>query len=317
MSNSGQRIVIIGGAGFQGSHLAERWLELGHRITILNTFSEEALANITSLANRVTVVWGSITDPEIVEKTVRGHDVVVHLAARIHVDESIDNPTSYTLVNVLGTHNVLEAVRKIGSRLIYASSCEVYGFHSEGATPETAELRPHSPYAASKAAADRMCFAYWKTYHCNVTIVRPCNIYGPRQKSGRGGAVIPIFVDRALGLQDLIVHGTGEQRREYMHVDDLVSAYDKILNTTDLQGEAVNFGTGETPSIKEVAHFIASKLGTSVQYGPGRAGEVEGFVLDCSKARQLGFTPAVRFWEGLERYIEWKMSLSSVKKSSL
>jgi dTDP-glucose 4,6-dehydratase len=303
------RILVTGGAGFQGSHLAEHLLHWGHEVTILNTFSQQALANIRPFAENVTVVWGSVTDPEIVEKTVRGQEVVFHLAARPHVDESIQHPSAYLDVNVMGAFHFLEAVRQEGCRLIHASSCEVYGWTGAGTVSETAELRPHSPYAASKVAADRFCFAYWKTYDVNLTIVRPCNVYGPRQKEGKHGAVIPIFVEQALAGKPLAVFGSGEQRREYMHVDDVVSAYSLVLQEQHLHGEVVNFGTGETPSIREIAEFIARRLGATVEHGPARPGEVPGFKLDSTKARQLGFVPRVQFWEGLERYIQWRETL--------
>jgi dTDP-glucose 4,6-dehydratase len=302
------RILVTGGAGFQGSHLAEHLLHQGHQMTILNTLSQEALVNIRPFAEDVRVVWGSVTDPEIVGKTMRSQEVVFHLAARPHVDESIQHPSAYLDVNVMGAFHVLEAVRQEGCRLIHASSCEVYGWTGAGPVSETAELRPHSPYAASKVAADRFCFAYWKTYGINLTVVRPCNIFGPRQKGGKHGAVIPIFVEQALAGKPLVVFGSGEQRREYMHVNDVVSAYSLVLEEQELRGEVVNFGTGETPSIKEIAEFIARRLGATVERRGARPGEVAGFKLDTTKARRLGFIPQVPFWEGLERYIQWRQA---------
>ena len=302
------RVLITGGGGFQGSHVAEHCLGAGNHVTILNTPSLEAENNLASFAQDVSIVWGSITDPEIVEKAIRSQDVVFHLAARINVDESLEVPSSVFNVNIMGTFNVLEAIRAHGCRMIYVSSGEAYGSATHSPIIETAELRPHSPYAASKAAADRVCFAYWKTYGIDVSIVRPCNIYGPRQKAGKGGAVIPIFVERALARKPLVVHGTGEQRREYMHVDDLVTAYQLVLENANIQGEVINLGTGETPSIKEIAEFIAQRLGASVEYGPARPGEVGGLILDTTKARLLGFAPHVSFWDGLDRYIQWRQS---------
>lgn len=302
------RILITGGAGFQGSHLAEGCLRQGHEVSILNTFSQRSLDNVSKLLKDANIVWGSITDPEIVEKTVRQQDVVIHMAARINVDESIQNPLSFLAANVTGTCNMLEAVRKFGSRMIHASSTEVYGSAGGGAIKETSEMRPYSPYAASKSAADRFCFSYVKTYDIDVTIVRPCNLFGPRQKSGAGGAVIPIFVDRASSGQPLTVFGSGEQRREYMHVDDLVDAYLFVLGRDDLKGEALNFGTGETPSIKEIAHFVAGKFDSKVEHGPGRLGEIDVMKLDSSKAKGLGFMPKVHFWDGLDRYIQWRQN---------
>ncbi|MBI4236129.1 MAG: NAD-dependent epimerase/dehydratase family protein [Chloroflexi bacterium] len=301
------RILVTGGAGFQGSHLAEHWARAGHDVTILNTYSEQARRNIQGFAAHVTVVWGSVTDREVVQKTVREHEAVAHLAARISVDESITSPAEFLHVNVLGTQNVLEACRAAGARLLFASSCEVYGFTDSGSGPlrEDAEMRPYSPYAASKAAADRLCFAHYKTYGQDVVILRPCNIFGARQKRGPGGAVIPTFVERALRGEPLLVFGTGEQRREYMHVQDLVRAYDMVLQRKDLAGRAINVGTGEVLAIRDIARFIADRTGASVTFAPGRPGEVPGFKLDGSWARkELGFTPTVGFWEGLAQYIE-------------
>ena len=299
------RVLITGGGGFQGSHLAERLLRGGREVTVLSTISEESERNIAGFKDDASIVWGSITDAEIVEKTVRGQDAVVHMAARVNVDESIQSPISFLTVNVLGTHNVLEAVRRVGTRIIYASTCEVYGSSNPPPLSERSDLRPHSPYAASKAGADRLCYAYHKTYGTDVTIVRPCNIYGERQKSGPGGAVIPIFASLAAQGSALTVFGTGEQRREYMHVSDVVAAYDMILGRDDLKGEVVNVGTGETVSIREIAEFIAARAGVEVRCQPARPGEVPRFKLDSSFARKLGFAPKVKFMDGLARYLEW------------
>lgn len=298
------RILITGGAGFQGSYLAERWLSDGHDITILNTYSEEARENISSFAGDVSLVWGSITDREVVEKTVRGHEVVVHLAALINVDDSISSPRHFLDVNAGGTLNVLEAVRQNQSRMIHASTCEVYGYAEETPVTEHTELKPHSPYAASKAAADRMCFAYHKSYRLDVTIVRPSNVYGERQKSGRGGAVIPIFASLAAEGKPLTVFGDGTQTREYINVEDLASAYSLILKRNDLSGATLNVGTGETPSVKEIATFISERAGVPIKNGPARAGEVAGFALDSSAIRAMGFAPQIKFWDGLTRYLD-------------
>jgi dTDP-glucose 4,6-dehydratase len=303
------KILVIGGGGFQGSHMVESWLKDGHEVTILNTLSERTLQNISSFDKDVRLVWGSITDREIVGKTVRGHDVIVALAARINVDESIESPTMVSMVNILGTQNILDAAVQHDVRVIYGSSCEVYGSAKPQPVTEESALKPHSPYAASKAGADRMAFAYYESYGLNVTIMRPCNIFGERQKEGRGGAVIPIFTNNALQRKPLTIFGDGEQRREYMHVADVVAAYDLVLNRSDLAGETLNCGTGETISIKEIASFIAQRLGVAVVHGPARPGEIESFLLDSSKITSLGFRPRVKLLEGLERYVQWREEL--------
>ena len=301
------KILITGGAGFQGSHLAERCLDSGHQVTLLNTLSDDAEDNISSFRDRVSVVWGSVTDAEIVEKTVRGQDVVVHMAARINVDESLADPRSFLDVNVWGTLNVLEAVRQSGSRLIHASTCEVYGYGQQSPLSEHAELNPYSPYAASKAAADRMCFGYHKSFGVDVTILRPSNVYGPRQKAGAGGAVISIFTSLAASGKPLKVFGTGDQRREYIHVTDLVNAYDLVLKRDDLSGATINVGSGETPSIGEIASFISEKMGVPIHRDSPRPGEVPGFALDCSFIRSLGYKTNVRFQDGLGQYLDQRI----------
>jgi dTDP-glucose 4,6-dehydratase len=303
------KILITGGAGFQGSHLTESLLQKGHDVTILNTYSDQTDRNIANFKNDARIIFGSITDKTIVDKTVRGQDAVFHLAANINVDESLKNPESFLASNVLGTHHVIEAVRAYNCRLIHASTCEVYG---DGQTlkdtellDETAELSPNSPYAASKAAADRWCSAYHKSFETRVTIVRPFNIYGERQKSGTFGALIPIFVRKALSGVTLSVYGTGEATRDYLHVSDLVAAYNLVLEHEELDGKAINFASGVNTSVKDIAEYIAEKLGAQIEYGPARPGEVQRFPADISVARSLGFEPEVGIWEGIDRYIEW------------
>lgn len=301
------KILITGGAGFQGRHLVQHFLQQGHNLTIIDTLSHISERNIADFKDKISAVWGSITDKEIVDKTVRGHDVVFHLAARINVDESIKDPYSYIEVNVKGTLNVLEAVNKAGARLIHASTCEVYGAPlSGGLINEHEELRPQSPYAASKASADRLCYAYFMTYGTKVTIVRPFNIYGEYQKEAQGGALIAILVKKAIEGKPLIVFGTGEQTRDYMHVSDLVRAYDLVFQHDELIGETINFGTGIETKVKDIAEFIAKQLSVPIEYGNSRPGEVERFACDVSKAKSLGFEPKMDIWDGIKRYIEWK-----------
>jgi dTDP-glucose 4,6-dehydratase len=301
------RILITGGAGFQGSHITKMLLQAGHDVTVLNTPSAEAERNMVSFARDVVIVWGSVTDEEVVSKSVRGVDIVLHLAARINVDESIGTPRSFIDVNVLGTYHVLEAVRRDGKRLIYSSTCEVYGYSGDVLLTENSELKPYSPYGASKAGADRLCYAYYQTYGVNVTVLRPCNIYGEGQKTGKGGALIPIFANRAHRGLPLTVFGDGLQRREYLHVTDLVEAYKLVINSQDLDGNAINIGSQETSSVKEIAEFINSRTGAPIEYLPARPGEVPGFQLDSTFARSIGFTPRIKFWDGLERYLDWAL----------
>lgn len=303
------KVLITGGGGFQGSHLSEFLLDKGHQVTILNTYSEAAKANLSKVVDKVILIWGSVTDKELVEKSVREHDVVVHMAARVNVDESLKDPAAFLHVNIFGTYNVLEAAKKHGARLIYVSTCEVYGdghnLKKGQLLSESAELRPNSPYAASKAAADRLCYSYYKSYDLDVTIVRPFNLYGERQKSGTFGALIPILTRKALGGENLEVFGDGSAARDYMHVSDIVRGYSIVLKNPTLKGKVINFATGENVRIKDIADYIAKKLGVKVVHAAPRPGEVSRFEADISFARSLGFSPKISIWEGIDRYIDW------------
>ena len=303
------KILITGGAGFQGSHLVESLVNKGHEVTVLNTFTPQSSQNKKYVEGKAEVVWGSITDAEITEKAVRGKDVVFHLGARVNVDESILHPWETIETNVRGTYNVLEAVRRNGARMIHTSTCEVYGTPEKIPISENAELRPMSPYAASKAAADRLCFAYAQTYKTPVIIARFFNIFGERQKETKFGAVIPIFVSKALNGETIKVFGDGAQTRDYVHVSDVIRAYERLLEHPELAGEVINFGTGRGTAIKEIAEHIAKSLGGQVEYTEGRPGEASDMIAGIDKAgRLLGWEPLVSFSEGLDRYIAWRKS---------
>ena len=300
------KILITGGGGFQGRSLVEYFLKKGHKITVLNTLSDKTSRALKEFKNKITIVYGSVTDKEIVYKTVRDHDCVFHFAARIHVDESITDPLSSLNVNIYGTYNVLESVTYFKSRLIFLSSCEVYGAPLNNfPIKEDAELRPHSPYAASKAAADRLCFAYFTTYGTDVVIIRPFNVFGPNQKNGIDGAAIPIFVDLAMKGKPLAVYGDGSQTRDYMYIDDLVRAYDLIYNHPELKGDVINIGTGKETKIIDIAEYIAKKFHVKIVHKKARAGEVSHFRADVTKAKKMGFKPTVDVMSGIDNYLEW------------
>lgn len=300
------KILITGGAGFQGSHLTKALLKKGHDVSVLNTFSPRSCKNIKPIKEKINLIWGSITDEETVNKSIRNQDVVFHMASHINVDESIANPIMTTRVNVLGTLNVLEAVRKNKNRLIFASTCEVYGgTEKHKLENEHQELNPQSPYAASKTAADRLCYTYFKTYGIKVTIVRPFNIFGPGQKDGIGGALIPIFIRRALQKKPLIVFGDGKQTRDYTYIDDIIKAYLLVLDSKKLYGEVINFGSSKEVSVIDIASYIAKKIPTKIKFIKGRPSEVRRFIADTTKAKKLlGFKPTVNIWTGIDRCIK-------------
>ena len=328
------KILITGGTGFQGSNLSKSLLDDGHDVVILNLHSEKNETNIKRFGlDRAEIIWGSINDIYTVKDTMEGVDLVVHTAAKIHVDDSIQHPTSYFKTNVMGTNNVLEVARQFNVPVIHVSTCEVYGFQDEDLL-ETSPLMPRSPYAASKAGADRMAYSYYTTYDMNICIVRPFNVFGPGQKDGKCGAVIPIWTTSLLEGNDITIYGEGTQSREFIFIDDLVSAYriiiDKMLSGKELAGEVVNVGTGIEVKVNDLANNMVKRVDSEwkepkhhdfsyptsevkesgkILYGEARPGEVKRFISNSDKMKSFGWSPEVGLEEGLSKYINWRKSL--------
>jgi len=328
--------LVTGGCGFQGSHLVEALVKRGDFVRVLNTPSRHARNNAKLFDDNpnVEIVWGSVLERPLLDYCMEGIDKVFHLAAKIHVDESYTKSELYMKTNLEGTHNTLAAAHKINADVIHASSCEVYGSNvfSTLAVLETLRkvdadmtfvgsasiygksynvpkmneyhpLNPQSPYAASKAASDRLCYAYHKSFGVKVKIVRPFNIFGSRQKAGGGGAVIPIFFKNALLDNPITIHGDGKQTRDYLYVDDIIKAYLLISELDELNGEVVNVGSGIETEIGWLAETIRRIVGKGrIEYVKGRIGDVDSFICDNSKIAQYGFEPKISVEEGLKLY---------------
>ena len=318
------RVLVTGGLGFQGFHLSRTLLDKGHEVTILTSPSARNFGRLTVLTEymavnalppgRLRVVSGSITDAEVLEKAMPGHQALVHMAAWASVDASLDRPWGAYEVNTLGTLAVLEAARRFGDggmRIVVASSCEVYGTADDQVfQAETSPMNPRSPYAASKAAADRLAFAHAASYGMPITILRPSNIFGPLQSIGPHGAVIAILTRKALRGESITVTGDGRQTREYLDVKDLVRAYISVLDAPEAPapGEAFNVGSGSVVSILEIAVAIRSMVAPELPiiHTPARVADVRGFLLDSSKFRKrFNWRPEVEFKDGLKDFIAW------------
>jgi len=302
-------ILVTGGAGFIGSHLSRYLISKGHKITILDNFSNSSPANIRDmlLNKQVKLVKGDVRDAKLISDVTDGIDTIFHLAAQIHIDKSILEPKETFEVNVLGTLNILEvALKRDFKKIVFASTSEVYGTVLNGSITEEHPLNPQSPYAASKAAADRLCYAYSKTYGMNVSIIRNFNTYGPFQKDTGYGSVIPIFIRRVLENKPPIIYGSGDQTRDFMYIEDAVRAYDIVMNK-DFDG-ALNFGSGRDISINDLARLVIQlcdgKDLTPVHVDP-RPGEVLKLCADISKSRALGFEPKLTLENGLKMLIDW------------
>lgn len=299
------RILVTGGLGFQGSHLSKALMDRGCYVTVLNTLSDTAHANIARFGlQSVKIVLGSVTDAEIIHKTVRHHDFVFHLAANVHVDESRERPLDYFQTNVIGTFNVAEACRRFDVPLFYASSCEVYGNQS-GDLSESSPFCPASPYAASKAGAESLLFSYANTYGLPVLIARPGNVFGFGQRGGNRGAVIPRFAERAMTGKEVVIYGTGQQRRDYVYIKDLVRAYLHLLERREESPSIWNVGRGEQVSVREIAGKVIDFLGSCspIRNGEERPGEVRQFAINSSKLLETGFKWKWNFDTGLHHYL--------------
>ena len=304
-----------------------------------------ALLAMVDQRSLVNVILGSVTDADTLEKVMPYQDAVIHMAAWASVDQSLDRPWPPWEVNATGTLAVLESIRRFGSphcKLVVASSCEVYGpaerqmfvstpemklahTRSAGKLPsvvftdppkgdfipqdERWPMLPRSPYAASKIAGDRMAYAYAVTYNMDITILRPSNIYGPWQRHGSFGAVIPTFVKRALAGESLLITGGGQQSREFLNVTDLADAYVLAIESpVTRRGEVYNVGSGETIAIRDLAIAVAGAIAHSgkIEYSDARVADVSGFLLDSAKFKTtFQWAPTVKFVNGLQFYIDW------------
>lgn len=245
-----------------------------------------------------------IFDLDQLRKAVKKCDLVYHFAAEAKPGESILNPVHTVEVNLKGSLNVLEACRQIGVPLIYPSSCEIYG-DSEIPIKEDFPINPPNPYAASKAAIDRICYTYYRCYGLDVKILRLFNPYGPRQQLNK---IMPTFYFEAVRNKPITVYGDGTDTRDYVYIDDIVKGL--WLARRLPAGEVVNLSTGKATTNLEVAHLIKEILGSKskiifVDY-PKAFGGIKNQVGSYEKAKRLiGWKPETSLREGLKRTIEW------------
>jgi UDP-glucose 4-epimerase len=307
------RILITGGAGFIGSHLCDKYTKEGHTVICLDNFMSGNLVNIRHLLDyrNFKLVKGDIRDFDLLEKIMRGLDVVFHLAAQIHVDRSYVEPRLTYEVNVMGTQNILEAARMFDSKkIIHASTSEVYGSALYVPIDEKHPLDAPHPYGASKIAADRMCYAYIKTYGMDISIMRLFNVFGPRQRDIGYGGVISIFTRRILSNVPPIIYGDGLQTRDYTYIEDVINAYDLVLNHNDPITEPINFGTGREVPILDLANAIIDLCGKKGNVKPvhveARIGEVKRLIGNATRAKELlGWEPKWSLENGLREFVQW------------
>ena len=308
------RVLVTGGAGFIAANFIHHLL----RATPYEVVSLDALTYAGNPANlvdvmsheRLSFVHGDIRDPDLVADVVSEVDVIVNAAAESHVEKSIEEGASeFVTTNVEGTQILLDAIRRAPvERFILISSSEVYGTARYAPMDEEHPIEPRSPYAATKAGADRLAYSYFVTYGLPIVIVRPFNNYGPRQHPEK---VVPRFITQALRDEPLTIHGDGHASRDWLYVDDDAEAIESIIAAPldDVAGEVLNVATGIDISVSDIADLVLDQLGkprslkTNV---PERPGQVDRHIGSTDKIERLtGWRARTSFEQGLERTIAW------------
>ncbi len=305
-------VLVTGGAGFIGSSFIKYILKKHTDWKIINLDALTYAGNLFNLKEvekkpNYTFVHGNICDETIVADLVRQCDYIVNFAAETHVDRSIDSSKVFIETNVLGTQNLLEAARRNKiERFLQISTDEVYGsIEGDGYFYETTPLAPNSPYSASKASADMLALAYYKTYGLPVVITRCSNNYGENQYPEK---LIPHFISRLLKGENVLVYGDGLNVRDWLYVYDHCSAIETVL-TTGTIGEVYNIGGHCEKTNIEITHLILDYMGydsSKIEYIDDRLGHDRRYAISNDKIRtELGWTPSVKFENAIRQTIQW------------
>lgn len=312
--------LITGGAGFIGSHLAERLLQADHEVTLLDNLSTGRYENIAHLDGhpRLRFVVGTILNETLVDKLVERCDVIFHLAAAVGVELIIQKPLESLMTNIRGSEVVLEMAHRYRKKVLIASTSEIYGKNINGPLREDTDRVLGSPlksrwsYSTSKAVDEILAYVYWKEKGVPTVIVRLFNTVGPRQ-SGAYGMVIPRFVSQALREEPLLVHGSGKQSRCFLHVKDVVNALVKLIEHPQAVGDVFNLGSQEEVTIEALANLVIrlTKSSSRLVYVPYEEAYEEGFedmprrVPDTSKVHALiGFRTTMNLEEIIQSVVE-------------
>lgn len=303
------RILVTGGAGFIGSHIASALVEQGDEVRILDDLSTGYQRNIDAVGP-CEFIKGSVTDLPSVRRAVEGCDHVFHQAALASVPRSIAEPIASSEVNVQGTLNVLVAARDAKvKRLVYAASSSAYGDSERLPKVETMPALPKSPYAVAKLAGENYVAVFAAVYGMQTLSIRYFNVFGPRQDpSSQYAAVIPLFIDALLEARAPTIHGDGEQSRDFTYVDNVVHANLLALQAERLGGQVINVALGDRITLNQLYALIADAVGSDIEanHGDPRPGDVRHSQADITRARELlGYETRVSVSEGLKRTVEW------------
>jgi nucleoside-diphosphate-sugar epimerase len=308
-----KKVLVTGGAGFIGSHLADALVAADCDITVLDNLSTGHFSNLRHIENRITFYKGDIRDQDILIKASKDCNIIFHQAAVVSVPQTVDNPVDSGMVNDMGTLFVLEAARRNKvDRVVLASSCAVYGDDSEIPKHEEMKPKPLSPYAVQKLAAEYYAGLYFNLYGIETVSLRYFNVYGPRQDpSSPYSGVISIFMTKGSTKESPVIFGDGNQFRDFIFVKDVVKANLLAANGNKAQGKILNIGTGKFIRVNELWEMICQLAGYNIEpkYEPERPGDVRESVANIDFAKKyLGFEPEYTFENGLKETFEYYSS---------
>jgi len=319
-SISNKIALVAGGAGFIGSHLVERLLDLNNKVIVLDNLSSGRLENLPSNSRLLTFVKDDIRKLVLVKKLARKSDFVFHLADFIpntdqigagHVIKfSMKKPFLDLDICVRGTLNVLEATKQSHAKVIFFSTAAVYGEPLENPIRETTRVDPISPYGVSKLAAETYCRLFNKMYDLPIIVARLFNVYGPRQ---RKYVMHDILLNLEKDSETLEILGSGNQERDFIYVNDAVDAIIFLSTKEESYGQTFNIGTGISTSIKDLVNHITKILDIKpvVTYTDfSWKGDIKALVADITKLKRMGFTPKHGLVQGIEELIRWKQNES-------
>jgi UDP-glucose 4-epimerase len=304
------RYLVTGGAGFIGSNTVDELVRRGHGVTVLDDLSAGKEQNLADVRDKIDFICGTITDPKTLERACHGADYVLHLAARTSVPSSVKQPIDTNHINVDGTLNVLVAARDAGvRRVVFASSCAIYGDMPVLPTREDSPPAPISPYAVSKLVGELYGRVFHHTYGLDFVATRYFNVFGPRQDPNSPySGVLSRFSTAMRDGTTHTVYGDGEQSRDFIFVENVVHANLRACEEPGIAGMSFNLGTGGRYTLNHTLGLLEKFAGrpANVQYEEPRAGDIRDSQADISLAiRKIGFIPRVGFEEGLRRTWDW------------
>ncbi len=309
----GKQILVTGGCGFIGSHLIEKLVSQGNTVECFDKYNFNnnwGWLEHSKYKDKIKITLSDIRDYDAVSKSVKGKDIVFHLAALIGIPYSYVSPLAYIRTNIEGTYNVLESARNIGvDQVLVTSTSETYGTAQYVPIDEKHPLVGQSPYSASKISADQIAISYFRSFDLPVKLVRPFNTYGPRQSLR---AIIPTIISQALMNKGKINIGSLTPTRDLTYVEDTCKGFEAIAEIDDFLGEVVNIGSHKEISIKELALLISEIMNITIKLSEDsdrvrpKNSEVERLVCDNSKIiNTTNWIPEVSLRQGLETTIDW------------